>query len=121
MDQVLSDVVYTAPILSQEAADDAVVQVLDAAAGDADQVVMVALAADPIVEVAVLQEDTADDADLRQKLHGPEDGGPPHSSHLAHDVVDGEMAGMSEHSRYHRQAGRRDAVALVLQPLQYGL
>src|SRR3990170_7091013 len=55
--------------LTDQAAHGALVQVLHVAAGDADQVVVVSAAANPVVQAAVLQEDAADPVGVPEEAH----------------------------------------------------
>jgi len=89
--------------VAEHVGGDTGIELLNAGAGDAYKVVvMVLAAADSIAKAAILQEDAAKDAYLRQKLDGAEDGGSPYPWHLAQDVVHAEVAATMEHRRHHR-------------------
>ncbi len=75
------------PEFPNQVANRALVQILDVAAGDADNVVMMAAAADAVVQAAVLKEDAADDVQFREKAHGTEYGGAAHAAGLVHDLL----------------------------------
>src|SRR3990172_4517839 len=78
--------------LPDKVAYDALIEVLDVAAGDADQVMVVAAAAHPVVEAAVLQEDAANDVNLQEETHGAENRRAAYTASLMDDVVHGEVA-----------------------------
>ena len=56
-----------------------------------------AAAADAVVQAAILQEDAADDLEVREEAHGAEDGGAAYGAGLAQYVFHGEVAALGEH------------------------
>ena len=54
-------------------------------------------AADAVVQAAVFQEDAAHNVQLREEPHRAEYGGPADAAGLPYDVVDREMAALSEY------------------------
>jgi hypothetical protein len=55
-------------------------------------VVVMSALGDAVVEAAVVKKDTTDDAELREKADGAEDGGPAGATAAVDQVVDREVA-----------------------------
>src|SRR3972149_2651985 len=106
--------------LSHQACNGALVQVLDVAAGDPYQVVVIAAPADAISEASVLQEDAANDVHVGEQAHGPEDSGAADGAGPAREVLHREVAAVGEPGGGYGQAGGGDPVALGLKSADDG-
>ena len=72
--------------------------------------VMMATAAQPVVEAAILQEYAAEYSQFAKELYGAKSGGPPHVGHLAEDVLDREVATLAQHGSEDSHPRRCDPV-----------
>jgi hypothetical protein len=106
--------------VSGEVGDGALIEVFDAAAVRADEVVVVPALGEAVVEAAVLEEDAADDAEVCEEADGAEDGGAAGAPAAVEQVVYGEMVALREDGGDHGAAGGRDAVPLRLESKSNG-
>jgi hypothetical protein len=98
--------------LTDEIGDGTLIEIAHAAATGADEVVvMLSPLGDTVVKAAVVEEDTADDAEVREQANGAEDRRATGTAAAVEKIVDAEVAGLLKGGGDDRAAGRRDAVA----------